>query len=357
MLRYPNDPMSSATVHAPEPLPPDALVMQLLFSKMAFFSFGAIARLGIADHMSETPRDIEDIARDTATHSPSLYRVLRLLDAFGLFREGPAKHFALTPAGQMLQSSHPRSMRAMAIMFTDPWQIQTYQQMEQCIRTGTDGVSLKFGKHAFELFQEIPDQAANFHRAMTSFSGAAAATLLEVADFSHFRRLADCGGGHGLFLSRILDKFQNLHGVLFDLPEVVSGAPSAGHFQASESRVDFEAGSFFDRVPETCDAYLMKHIIHDWDDESSRRILALMRAELVKTAPENGRVFLCEMVVPDAPGPSPAKLLDIEMLVCTRGGRERTASEFARLFESAGLRLLSITPTQSPVCLLEAAIA
>ncbi len=336
---------------------PDAIIMQLLFSKMVFFSFASIARLGIADHMSESPRDIEDIARDSATHASALYRVLRMLAGFGVFQEGPARHFALSPAGQLLQTRHPRTMRDMVIMFADDWQIRSYAQMEECIRTGTDGVTLEFGKHAFDLFLDIPDQAANFHRAMTSFSGAAAAALLEVADFARFRRLADCGGGHGMLLSRLLQRFPGLHGVLYDLPEVVAGAPAAGHFHGAEERVAFEAGSFFERVPEGCDAYLMKHIIHDWDDESGRRILALMREQLVKAAPVAGRVFLCEMVVPDSPGPAPSKLLDIEMLVCTRGGKERTAGEFATLFAAAGLKLVGITPTQSPVCLIEASVA
>jgi hypothetical protein len=175
--------------------------MQLLFDKMTFFSFTAVARLGIADHLSETPRDIEDIARDTATHAPSLYRVLRLLVSVGLFKEGPLRHFALNPAAQLLQSGHPRSMRAMAIMFSDNWQIQSYAQMDECIRTGTDGVTLEFGKHVFDLFHDIPDQAANFHRAMTSFSGAAAAALLEVADFSRFRRLPIAAEGTACYLA------------------------------------------------------------------------------------------------------------------------------------------------------------
>jgi O-methyltransferase domain len=349
--------MSSSPAAAPEPVSPDAIIMQLLFSKIAFFSFAAVAKLGIADHVSETPRDIEDIARDTATHTPSLYRVMRLMVSLGVFTEGPPRHFAINPAGQLLQSGNPRSMRDMAIMFRDPWVLKSYTQLDECIRTGTDGVTLEYGKHMFDLFPEIPEQAANFHRAMTSFSGSAAGALLEVADFSRFRRLCDCGGGHGLLLSRVLGKFTNLHGVVFDLPEVVSGAPAAGHFHGAAERVAFESGSFFERVPEGCDAYIMKHIVHDWDDEGCRRILTLMREELVKHAPETGRVFLCEMVVPDDAAPAPAKMLDIEMLVCTRGGKERTTAEFGKLFESAGLKLVGITPTKSPVCLIEAAVA
>jgi O-methyltransferase len=134
-------------------------------------------------------------------------------------------------------------------------------------------------------------------------------------------------------------------------------APAAGHFRDSDVRVDFEAGSFFERVPEGCDAYIMKHIIHDWDDESCHQILSLMREQLVKVAPSKGRVFLCEMTVAEVPEPSPAKMLDIEMLVLARGGKERTEAEFGELFESAGLKLVSITPTDSPVCLIEASVA
>jgi len=145
----------------------------------------------------------------------------------------------------------------MAIMFSDPWQLRSYAQMDECIRT--DGVTLEFGKHVFDLFHDIPDQAANFHRAMTSFSGAASAALLDVADFPRFRRLADCGGGHGMLLSRILEKFTRLHGVLLELPEVVSGAPATGYFRNSEGPAAFESGGFFEPVPDRCDAYIMTH--------------------------------------------------------------------------------------------------
>lgn len=339
----------------PQSLPPEAYLLQLLFSQNVFFSLSAIARLGVADHLSSTPRDIEDIARDTATHVPSLYRVLRTLSSVGVFSEGPPRHFALTPVGALLQTADPHSLRDAATMFGDPWVLHSFSRLDQSIRTGTDGVTLEYGKHVFDLFHDIPDQAANFHRAMTSFSLANSAAILEVADFSSFRRIADCGGGHGYLLSRILEKFPHLHGVLFDLPEVVSGAP--GHFHQTENRVDFESGSFFDRVPADCDAYIMKSIIHDWDDESCRRILSLMRTQLLQSAPATGRVFVCDMVVPDDASPGPAKMLDISMLVLARGGKERTTAEFGHLFESAGLRLVSIKPTSSPICLIEAAVA
>lgn len=332
-------------------------MMQMLFGKMAFFSVASIARLGIPDHMSAGPRDVEDIARDSATHAPSLYRVLRLLEGMELVTEGPSRHFALTPLGAVLRTDHPKSMRDVAIMFSDPWQLASYAHMPESIRTGADGPTLAFGEHAFDYLHKHPEQGANFNRAMTNFSIGAGMAVLAVADFSRYSRIADCGGGHGMFLSRILEKYPKLEGVLFDLPEVVSGAPETGHFRNCEGRITYELGSFFEHVPGGSDAYIMKHIVHDWDDESGRRILSLMREQLLKTAPETGRVFLCEMVVPDTPEPGPAKMLDIEMLVCTRGGKERTAAEFAELFASAGLRMVSITPSPSPVCVIEAALA
>ena len=330
--------------------------MQLMFGKQIFFALGAIARLNVADQLSNEPADVETVAAATGTHAPSLYRVLRMLAGVGVFNELPGHRFTITPIGELLQTHSPRSMRDMAIMFTDPWQIAAQQKMLDSIRTGVDGVTLAFGKQAFDLFRDIPDQAANFHRAMSSFSRGAAEGILQVADFSGFRRMADVGGGHGALLGGILKRWSSLQGILFDLPEVVSGALDTGHFAGCEHRIQFESGNFFERIPKECDAYLMKHILHDWDDGSCRRILSLMREQLAKTAFRAGRVFLFEMVVPDGPGPAPAKLLDIEMLTNTRGGKERTESEFATLLASAGLKLTRIIPTHGPVCIVEAAV-
>ena len=329
------------------PPPPDAVVFQLLFGKVTCFALGAMARIGIADHMSETPQAVAQIALASGTHAPSLYRVLRMLASFGVFAEAPDRKFALTPVGQLLRTDARGSLRYMAIMNTDQWTVEGYRHMDHCIRTGGDGVTAAFGKHAFDLFRDIPDQAQNFHHAMTNFSALLVEAILPAVDFSGFRRMADVGGGHGVLLRSFLHRFPDLLGVLFDLPEVAAGAPPA-------DRLSIESGSFFEKVPAGCDAYIMKHIVHDWDDGSCRRILSLMRDELAKTAPEHGRVLLAEMVIDNNPEPSPAKLLDMEMLVCTVGGRERTEAEFAELFASAGLQLVSIKPTHSPVCLIEA---
>lgn len=339
--------MNSLALSAP---PPEAQLMHLLFGKVMTFTLSAVAELGIADHMGVEPTSIEDLAARTSTHSPSLYRVMRMLASVGIFGEPEPRRFVLTEVGQMLRSDAPNSMRYMAMMRSDPWIVRAYENIIHCLRTGGDGVSKAFGKPVFALFQEIPDQAQRFHQAMTNFSALSSEALVQAYDFSRFQRLADVGGGHGILLSRILRATPGLEGVLFDLPEVITGA----HLDEFAGRAQKQSGSFFDSVPAGCDAYLLKHIIHDWDDERSIRILSLIRGQLANR-PE-GRLFLYEMVVPEGDGPSPAKVLDIEMLVATQGGKERTAQEFRELLCAAGFVLESITPTQSPLCLIEASV-
>jgi O-methyltransferase len=329
--------------------PPQQAMMQLLFGKQLTYSLSGVARLGVADHMSGTPLPVEDIAAKVGAHAPSLYRVMRMLASFGVFREGPSRHFALTPAGELLKSDVPGTVKYFAMMFGDEWTTRAYEHFTSCLRTGQDGVSQAYGKDVFEHLAERPDQLATFQAAMTSGSTLAGEAVTQAYDFSGIKRLADVGGGHGLLLAAVLGANPKLQGVLFDRPEVVGSVP-ADRFAGCEGRIAIESGSFFERVPDNCDAYLMKHIIHDWSDEHCRAILSLMRKKL----PKDGCVLLCEMVVTDEPGPTPAKMLDIEMLVMTVGGKERTEAEFAELFAACGLKLSRIVPTGRPICVIEA---
>jgi hypothetical protein len=227
--------------------------------------------------------------------------------------------------------------------------MHAYTRMADCIRTGCDGISMTYGKPIFDLFAERPEQAETFQRAMSGGSAISAQSILASYDFSGIERIADLGGGHGLLLASVLQRYPEMHGVLFDLPEVVGGVPQE-RLDSCDGRLRVEAGSFFERVPQGCDAYMMKHIIHDWSDEHCRTILRLIRAEL----PAHGRLLVCEQVMPEEPGPSPAKMLDIEMLVMTVGGKERTPREFGELFASAGLKLGRIVTTPTPICVVEA---
>ncbi|MGI8959757.1 MAG: methyltransferase [Bryobacteraceae bacterium] len=334
----------------PESPPPSAALLQLLFGKHITYSLSAIARLGVADHMSEAPVQVDELAMKTGAHSPSLYRVMRMLAGVGVFEEAPQKRFSLTPVGQLLKTDAPGSLRYFAIQLGDRWSTRAWEHFTDTVRTGEDGVTKAFGKNVFELFAEEPEQAEIFNRSMTSLSAAMLEPIVNAYDFSSINRLADVGGGRGMLLASVLTRYPQMRGVLYDLPEVISGAIREPHFSTCEERVELEAGNFFDRVPSGCDAYMMKFILHDWSDDHCRTILNLIRREL----PQNGRVLVCEQVVTDSPKPTPAKFADIEMLAFTIGGKERTAAEFSDLFASAGLRLLQVIQTESPVCVLEA---
>jgi hypothetical protein len=331
---------------------PTAVFTLLLFGKQVAYSLAAVARIGVADHMSTHFASIDELAEKVGAQPAALFRVMRLLASVGVFDEAPGQRFALTSVGQLLKSDASGSLRYLAMLSGDEWSTRAYQYIVDCIRTGCDGVTRAYGKHAFELLAERPDQAETFHRAMTNFSASAAEALLDAYDFSGIKRLADVGGGHGALLSAILRRYPKMEGVLYDLPEVVRGVDPGRQFDGFDDRVHVEAGSFFEKVPGQCDAYIMKHIIHDWGDEHCRTILSLIRQ-----FPPGGRVLVCEMVVPEDSGPAPAKMLDIEMLVMTVGGKERTIEEFGHLFSSANLRLARVVTTKTPICIIEGLVA
>jgi hypothetical protein len=330
-------------------LPPDAQLLNLMFGKTIASSLGALAKLAVADHMSPGEfRDVAAISAHSGTDEASLYRVLRVLASVGVFAQD-GRAFRLTEVGELLRTDHPRSLRNLNWTWFDEWRSRAYENLAETLQTGTNGVQLAYGKHAWDHFKDFPEQGRLFSEAMTSFSRASGAAILDAYDFSGIERLADVGGGHGMLLSSILGKYPSISGVLFDLPHVIEQARAAPHTAGLGARLSFEPGSFMENVPSGCDAYIMKHIIHDWHDEGCLRILHMIREKL----PAHGRVLVCDMVVNETPEPSPAKLLDIEMLACTEGGKERTAREFAELLSTAGFRLERIVPTAGPICVIE----
>jgi len=338
---------------AAAPVPSPMALMQMLFGKHITYCISAVARLGVADHMASGRVHVEQLAEKTGAHAPSLYRVMRCLASFDVFDELPAKRFALRPISDLLRTDSPNSMRYSAIQMGERWSTRAMEHFTDTVRTGEDGVTKAFGKNVFDYFAETPEEAEVFNKSMTAFSSMVMDPIVAAYDFSGIDRMADIGGGHGYLLASILKKNPLMRGVVYDLPEVVSGGKGAAHFEGCDGRVEFEAGSFFERVPSGCDAYIMKFILHDWSDDHCRRILGLIREQL----PPHGRVLVCEQVLDPNPVPGPGKLLDMEMLAMTVGGKERTAGEFSDLFASAGLRLERVFETGTPVCILEARLA
>jgi hypothetical protein len=308
----------------------------------------AAARLGIADQLRDGPLSTEVLAERTGCHGPTLYRVLRALAGAGVFLECSPRQFAQTPLSEALRSDVPHSIRAMVLFQADHLHWRCYGAFSYCVETGKPAFPHVFGKEPFEYLAEHPDDAKVFHEAMTSHSRMAAEAIAEAYDFSRYRTIVDVGGGGGLLLGTVLQKAPEARGVLFDLPHTVEQAKQAGLLP--EGRCEFVAGDFFQSVPAGGDLYLVKHIIHDWDEERAEQILRTCR----RAMSDEARLLILEMIVPEGNGPSFAKMLDLEMLVIA-GGRERTEAEYAELLAKAGFRLERAEPTASPVSILEAA--
>jgi hypothetical protein len=345
-----NDPNEDGAAHR-QPTPPEAFLTQLAFGAMMTQALYVAAKLGVADLLASGPRNVSELAAETETHERSLYRVMRSLASAGVFAETDPKVFSNTPYSEPLRSDVKGSMRSGVIFMGEEWHWRVWGDMEYSVRTGKPAWGHTHGAEVFDYFAANPRHAEIFNGAMTDMSAAVAPVIVEAYDFSGFRKLADIAGGHGHLLSQILKATPGLEGVLFDVPQVIEGAPALLEREGVAARVERVAGDFFASVP-AADAYIMKHIIHDWDDERSVRILSNIRRAMEPGA----KVLIVETVVPEGDQPHYSKLLDLEMLT-SPGGAERTAEEYAALLSRAGLRLTRITPTPSPFSIIEAEAA
>jgi hypothetical protein len=334
----------------PGDLPPPLALNQLVLGKWVSQAVSVAAELEVADRLAAGPRTAADLAAELGVSEDGLYRLLRALANADVFVEEEGRKFSLTDVGQFLRSDVPGSVRGWARMAGHaPWW-RPWGELLHSVRTGEPSFPIVFGEGPFQYLAEHPDEAAVFNESMTSISGLEAEAVAAAYDFSGIRTLADVGGGHGYLLGTILRAHPRIGGLLLDLPHVVAGAPGVLGELGVADRCRILAGSFFEDGPIGADAVIMKHIIHDWDDAASIAILS----NCAKALPAGGRVLVVEAVVP-APGEKHfAKLLDLEMMVITDRGRERTADEYAALFRASGLRPARLVPTASPVSIVEA---
>jgi hypothetical protein len=334
----------------PGELPPNMELLQLIVGKWVTQAIYTAAELAIADRLKDGPRASAEVARDCGANEDAMYRLMRALANVGVLEEREGRAFALTPMGEFLCSDTPFSLRGFArfVGYEPSW--KAWGEMVHSVRTGEPGFERAFGQNLFDWFVKHPDESAVFDEAMTGVSSTQAAAVAEAFDFSPIAVLADVGGGRGSLLATILDRNPRMKGVLFDLPHVVAGAPPLLRERGVADRVRVESGSFLESAPAGVDAIIMKHIIHDWNDADSVRILQSCHRALSK----GGRVLVVEAIVPPPGQPGWAKLLDLEMLALTPRGRERTEQEFAQLFAAAGFRLTRVVPTASMVSLVEA---
>jgi hypothetical protein len=328
---------------------PYELLFQLVIGKWISQALGTIVELGIADQLAKGARRCSDIAREAGASEDGVYRLLRALTTVGVLAEGSDRRFKLTALGQLLRSDHPQSLAGYAHFTAHdstwrPWGLLTYS-----VRTSLPAFDHVFGEPIFGYFAKNPEAAAIFDNAMTSISTAEAKATSDAYDFNGVGTLMDVAGGHGLLLATVLQRHKRMRGVLFDLPHVAAGATATLAHAGLTARVRVETGDFFKELPTGADAIIMKHIVHDWDDGSATRILQSCHRALGA----RGKLLIVDPVVPPGNVPHYGKQLDLEMLVLTPRGRERTKAEFTRLLRSAGFRLSRVVPTKGPMSIVE----
>ena len=328
---------------------PSQQIIQIATGYIASTALYVAVKLRIADRLSEGPKRAEDLALEAGVNPDALYRVLRALAAIGVFEEVSPRVYANNPASETLRSGGRGATYAMALWMADPFHLRVYSEMMHSVTTGEPAVEKATGMPVFEFFSREHALSEIFNDAMTSFSAFVVPAVLEAYDFSGIGTIVDVAGGHGEVLMSILQKSPGMRGILFDVEHVLAGARPRIQAAGLADRLTTQAGDFFKEVPGGGDAYIMKHIIHDWDDARATTILENIR----RVRQPGGRVILIESVI--APGNTPdlGKLIDLEMLVMP-GGRERTEAEFRALFEGAGFQLTRIVPTKSPLSVIEA---
>ena len=328
--------------------PTEALV-QMIAGTWVSRAIYVAAELSIADLLKDGPHSSEELATATGVDARSLYRVLRALASVGVFAEGSPGYFELTPLAECLQRDRSDSLRAYALKFGQAWDWQPWGYVLESVKTGKPVFKNVFGMEIFEYLAENPEAARIYNEAMSSFSANRSAAITASYDFSSIRNLVEVGGGRGSLLASILNTNITMKGVLFDLPHVIEAARQLIEAEGLLERCKLVGGNFLESVPSGGDAYLLKHIIHDWGDEQAIAILKNCHHAM----PEQGKLLVVEMVIPSGNEPFFGKLLDLQVLVNYQGGCERTEAEYQALFETAGFSLTKIVPTASPLSVIE----
>jgi O-methyltransferase domain len=325
-----------------------AEVMGLLTAGWVAHAVTAAAVVGVADALAEQPLSIEELARRTGTRPEPLFRVLRALATVGLVRDTPGG-MTLTPTGAWLRADVPGSLRPFAVMMGSPEIQRSWSGLEHTLRTGDTAFDAAFGRRLFEYYAENPAAARIGAAGLTSRSTMENDAVVAAFSFPERGRVVDVGGGEGTLLRTVLRAHPDLTGLLLELPHVVRLARAALANAPEASRVELVEGDFSTAVPSGGDVYLVKKVLHDWDDDAATEILVSCRAAMGP----GSRLLVVENLVLPGDEPGLAKLLDLLMLVYA-GGRERTEPEFRALLAAAGLRLVSVLPTAAGISMLEA---
>jgi SAM-dependent methyltransferase len=347
---------SQAVLAGSSSLPPPLLLYQLATGHYISRALFVIAKLGIADLLKDGSRNHNELAKSTGTDAPSLNRVMRLLASAGVFTEDESGNFSLTPVGECLRTGVPESSRAMVMLFAGDRISESWKDLEYCVRTGEPAYRRRGVTDPFLDLLRTPEEEASFDEAMAEFTRRVAVAVASAYDFTPFTSLVDVGGGNGALIVGILRANPALRGIVFDQPAAAERAKAQIAQSGLAGRCQAIGGDFFKEVPVGGDAYILKHVIHDWDDD---RAIAILRNCHRAMGPQ-GKLLIVEGVYPSRIDGSQesrgAAANDVNMLVST-GGRQRSEVEFRSLYEAAGFNLTRIVPTVARVSMIEGARA
>jgi hypothetical protein len=308
------------------------------------------AEMSLADKFTgNEPRTAKDLAAEYGMRHRELYRYLRALTGIGLLEFAGKDSFRLTDLGAALRTGAPGAARSAVIALVGDMVKPAWKVFDHGLFTGDTGFEKAHEKSLFEYLRDNPGMATFFSETMVGFHGREPPAVAEAYDFSGIGSLVDVGGASGNMLGHVLSRHPKVRGVLYDLPHVVADAPALLESHGVADRVQILGGSFFESVPAGHDAYLVSHIIHDWDDGENATILKNIR-EAMKP---DGKLLIVEMVLPEGDEPHMGKMLDM-MMMLVPGGEERTLSEYAELLEPNGFRVTRVVPTASAVSVVEA---
>jgi hypothetical protein len=333
-----------------KPLADAMTLMNLTTGKWVSQAISVAAEFGVADILKDGSKTAAEVAKATHTSEDGVYRLLRALSKVGLFVERGNRRFRLTKLGQLLRSDAPQSVRGFARFVGHDSTWRPWGELRHSVRTSEPAFDHVFGMPIFEYFGKSAEAAAVFNAAMTSISTFEAKAVVGAYDFSQIQSVVDVAGGHGLLIATVLKAYKGTRGILFDLPHVTVGAAALLQQHGVAGRCEIVAGDFFGSIPEGADAYMMKHIIHDWDDDRAIQIVLNCRRAMRPGA----KLLIVDVVVDSAGAEQYGCFLDLEMLTLTPRGRERTRAEFGRLLQRSGFKLRRVIATDSYLSVVEA---
>lgn len=310
----------------------------------------AAAKLGVADLLKRGQRTVSEIAAELNVNEAALLRIMRLLASQGVFREVASGAFINNDVSGFLRSDIPGSFRSLIILRGSESFFTPFKEILYSVRTGLPAKEKLYGKDGFEQLKDDREMARIFDDAMTNMSEWMGEAIAASYDFGRWGSLMDVGGGNGMLLAQILRANPRLHGVLAELPHVLERAQERGFLAGElENRTQLQPCDFFLEVPTGCRAYLMKNVIHDWDDERAHKILRNCR----RAVPDHGVLLLAQWAVPDENMPSAGRIMDIAMMILT-GGKERSVEEHRALLAGAGFHLKQVYPVPGDFSIIEA---